>query len=66
MLPLEGRGVCVHLCVPALSLCMHAYTVEPFTDLSPHFPALASHRYGNGAGVAASKESGEIVIQVFY
>lgn len=66
VLPLEGRGVCVRLCVTVLSLCMHACTVEPFTDLSPHFPALAPHRYGNGAGVAASKESGETVMQIFY
>lgn len=57
MLPLEGQGVCVRLCVAVLSLCMHAYTVEPFIDLSPHFPALAPHRYGNGAGVAAAGET---------
>lgn len=33
--------------VRMFSLCMHACTVEHSSDLSPHFPALAPHHYGN-------------------
>lgn len=66
VLPLERRGVCVLLCHRVIFLCMHAYTVEPFNDLPLHFPALAPHRYGDGRGVAASKEPCETVVQVFF
>lgn len=61
----DGECVSVSVSPCYLCVCMHAQLSLSLT-CHPISPALAPHRYGNGAGVAASKESGETVMQIFY